>query len=147
MLYSPTSQRRRGLAMLEVLIAAGLLSLSVSSITTAIIAGQQLSLEARAKIVGTVAAESMMSQLLHEPWESLVAWHGYTEIVGSISDPTGTSIGGDWSNIGRTVTVVDTRLEINSLEVLVLGRTITVSSFDSSKRILATVERFIPEPQ
>lgn len=147
MSFSPIKPVRRGLAMLEVLIAVGLLSISVSSITTAIVAGQQLSTEAREKVVASVAAESLMAQLTQEPWETLITWHGYTEEVGTITDPNEKSIGGDWNVIGRVVSVVDSEVEIDSLKVLIAGRTITVASFNKNKRILATVERFIPEPK
>jgi hypothetical protein len=88
-----------------------------------------------------------MAQLTQEPWETLITWHGYTEEVGTITDPNEKSIGGDWNVIGRVVSVVDSEVEIDSLKVLIAGRTITVASFNKNKRILATVERFIPEPK
>ena len=97
--------------------------------------------------VASVAAESLMSQLIQEPWETLISWHGYTEEIGTIVDPNDKSIGGDWGVIGRVVSVVDSRVQIESLEVFIVGRTITVASFNKKKRVLATVERFIPEPQ
>lgn len=138
---------RRGLALLEVMIAVGLLTFAVIAITTAIVSGQQHSIEAREKIVASVAAESLMSQLSKEPWESMYAWHGYTEEVGSITDPSGAELVGDWDLIGRSVSVLDAEILVASLEVYVIGRTIVVSAFTKDGRILSKVERFIPEPQ
>ena len=86
---------RRGIALLEVMIAVGILTFAVSAITSAIVAGQQHSLEAREKIIASIAAESLLSQLSQEPWETMNSWHGYIEDVGTISDPTGESLGGD----------------------------------------------------
>jgi hypothetical protein len=144
--FLPTNARR-GLALLEVMIAVGILTFAVSAITTAIVAGQQHSLEAREKIIASIAAESLMSQLSQEQWETMDSWHGYTEEVGTISDPTGVDLEGDWNRIGRNVSVIDSEIFVESLEVYIIGRTIEVNTFTSDGRILTTVERFIPEPQ
>jgi hypothetical protein len=138
---------RRGIALLEVMIAVGILTFAVSAITSAIVAGQQHSLEAREKIIASIAAESLLSQLSQEPWETMDTWHGYTEEVGTISDPTGASLEGDWNRIGRNVTVIDSEILVDSLQVYIVGRTIVVNTFARDGRILTTVERFIPEPQ
>jgi type II secretory pathway pseudopilin PulG len=146
---SPKCNHRpqRGIALLEVLIAVGILTFAVASVTSAIVAGQQQSLEARNKIVGSVAAESLLSQITQAPWESIDTWHGYVEEVGTITDPTGVGMDGDWSQIGRNVTVISDEVQVTPLEVFVVGRTVTVSSFTADGRILATIERFVPEPQ
>ncbi len=104
-------------------------------------------MEARTKIVGAVAAESLLSQITQVPWESIDTWHGYTEEVGTITDPIGIPMEGDWNNIGRMVSVVASEVQVDPLEVFIVGRTVTVSSFTESGRILSTIERFIPEPQ
>ena len=138
---------RRGIALLEVMIAVGILTFAVTAITSAIVAGQQHSLEAREKIIASIAAESLLSQLSQEPWETMDSWHGYIEDVGTISDPTGASLDGDWNRIGRNVSVIDSEVLVESLQVYIIGRTIVVNTFASDGRILTTVERFIPEPQ
>ncbi len=138
---------RRGIALLEVMIAVGILTFVVASITSAIVAGQQQSMEARNKIVGSVAAESLLSQVTQESWELIDAWHGYVEEVGTITDPTGAPIRGEWERIGRKVTVIEAEVQVTPLEVFIVGRTVTVSSFTKDGRILSTIERFVPEPQ
>jgi len=139
--------KRRGLALLEVMIAAGLLAFSVAAITTAIVAGQKQSAAARESIVATVAAESLLSQLSQESWETIDSWHGYTQDVGTIVDPSGTPIGGDWDSIGRRVSISETDVYIDTLEVFIVGRTITVTAFSENGIDLTSVERFITEPQ
>ncbi len=139
--------RRRGIALLEVMIAVGLLVFAVVAIGSAIIAGQQQSLHARTTIVASVAAESLLSQLSQEPWETINSWHGYKEEVGTIVDPTGISIGGDWDSIGRQVSIVETDMFIEPLQVFIVGRTVTVTTFDIGGRELTSLQRFIPEPQ
>ena len=138
---------RRGLALLEVMIAVGLLSFAVASISTAIVAGQHQSLEARKAIVASVAAESLLSQLSQEPWETIDSWHGYTEVIGTIVDPTGMPLGGDWDSIGRRVSIAETDMFVDSLQIYVIGRTVTVTAFTEDTNELTSVNRFIPEPQ
>lgn len=138
---------RRGIALLEVMIALGILTFAVASISSAIVGGQQQSLEARGKIVGSVAAESLLSQITQVPWETIDSWHGYVEEVGSITDATGMPLEGDWSAIGRKVSVIEDEVQVSQLEVFIIGRTVTVSSFTKDGRTLSTIERFVPEPQ
>jgi hypothetical protein len=138
---------RKGIALLEVMIAVGLLTFAVAAITSAIVAGQQQSLQARTTIVASIAAESLLSQLSQEPWETIDSWHGYTEDVGSIVDPTGIPIGGDWDSIGRRVSIAETDLFIESLQVYIVGRTVTVTTFTKDGREVASLQRFIPEPR
>jgi hypothetical protein len=141
------TKHRKGIALLEVMIAVGILAFAVASITSAIVAGQQQTIEARNKIIGSVAAESLLSQITQVPWESIDTWHGYTEEIGTITDPTGIPMQGDWNNIGRSVSVVSSEIQVASLEVFIIGRTVTVSSFTKDGRILSTLARFLPEPQ
>lgn len=138
---------RKGIALLEVMIAVGLLTFAVAAITSAIVTGQQQSLEARTTIVASIAAESLLSQLSQEPWETIDSWHGYTEDAGSIADPTGIPIGGDWNAIGRRVSIAETDVFIEPLQVYIVGRTVTVTTFAKDGRELASLQRFIPEPQ
>ena len=140
-------RQRRGIALLEVMIAVGILTFAVASITSAIVAGQQQAMEARSKIVGAVAAESLLSQITQVPWETIDSWHGYVEEVGTITDPTGIPFEGDWNEIGRSVTVLADEVQVTPLEVFIIGRTVTASSFAQDGRILSTIERFVPEPQ
>ena len=138
---------RRGLALLEVMIAVGLLSFAVASMSSAIVAGQHQSVAARKVIVASVAAESLLSQLSQEPWETIDSWHGYTEEIGTIVDPTGMPLGGDWNAIGRRVSIAETDMYIDSLQIYIIGRTVTVTVFSEDIQELASANRFIPEPQ
>ena len=92
----------------------------VAAITSAIVSGQQQSLQSRSTIVASIAAESMLATLSQEPWETIDSWHGYSEGVGEIVDATGMSIGGDWNTIGRKVAVIETDLFVDTLQVVSL---------------------------
>jgi Tfp pilus assembly protein PilV len=138
---------RRGIALLEVMIAVGILTFSFATISSAIVAGQSQSLEARKTIIASVAAESLLSQISREPWETIDSWHDFREEVGTITDPTGILIGGDWDAVGRMVSIAETDMFIESLRVYIMGRTVTVTVFTKDEQSLISVERFIPEPQ
>ncbi|MBC8309280.1 MAG: hypothetical protein ISR75_04505 [Phycisphaerales bacterium] len=138
---------RRGIALLEVMIAVGILTFSFATISSAIVAGQSQSLEARKTIIASVAAESLLSQISRESWETIDSWHDYREEVGTITDPTGILIGGDWDAIGRMVSIAETDMFIDSLRVYIMGRTVTVTVFTKDEQSLISVQRFIPEPQ
>ena len=137
---------RKGIALLEVLIAVGLLTLAVSSITQAIVGAQQQNLEARQRIVASISAESLLSHIGEQPWEELDTWNGFREEVGTLTDPTGLSLEGDWTLIGREVSVAFTEVFIDELQIYITGRTINVSVFTGSSRELLNLERFIAEP-
>ena len=88
--------------------------------------------------------QSLYSQ---EPWEIIDSWQGYTQEVGTIVDPAGIELRGDWGAIGRRVSIAETDVFIEPLQVFIMGRTVTVTVFSEDGRELTTVHRFIPEPQ
>ena len=142
----PIKRSRHGIALLEVMIAVGLLTLAVSSITQAIVAAQQQNLEVRERIVASIAAESLLSQIGEESWENLSTWDGYREEVGTLTDPTGIALEGDWKQVGREVTITPTEIFIDELQIFITGKTINVITFTKNGRELVNLERFIAEP-
>lgn len=142
----PIKRSRQGIALLEVMIAVGLLTLAVSSITQAIVAAQQQNLEVRERIVASIAAESLLSQIGEESWENLSTWDGYREEVGTLTDPTGIALEGDWKQVGREVTITPTEIFIDELQIFITGKTINVITFTKNGRELVNLERFIAEP-
>ncbi|MBC8202595.1 MAG: hypothetical protein H8E91_02085 [Planctomycetes bacterium] len=145
-MYSRHHRSRKGIALLEVMIAVGLLTLAVSSITQAIVAAQQQNLEVRERIVASIAAESLLSQIGESDWEILDTWHGFEEEVGSLTDPTGLALEGDWKQVGRKVTIRPTEIFVDALQIYITGKTINVIAFTKNDRELANLERFIAEP-
>ena len=142
----PIKRSRQGIALLEVMIAVGLLTLAVSSITQAIVAAQQQNLEVRERIVASIAAESLLSQIGEGSWENLSTWDGFREEVGTLTDPTGIALEGDWKQVGREVTITPTEIFIDELQIFITGKTINVITFTINGRELVNLERFIAEP-
>ena len=144
--HRPLKRTRQGIALLEVMIAVGLLTLAVSSITQAIVAAQQQNLEVREQIVASIAAESLLSQIGEDSWENLSTWDGFREEVGTLTDPTGSALEGDWKQVGREVTITATEIFIDELQIFIAGKTINVIAFTKNGRELVNLERFIAEP-
>ena len=136
----------RGLAMMEVMIAIGILTVAIAAITTAIVAGQRQSVVAKQVIVGAVASESLMSQISAEPYEAIDSWNGYREEVGKMTALSGSPLKGDFSLLGRFVKVEDGEVLINELEINIVGKNITVITFNQVNEVVSELTKFVPEP-
>ena len=135
-----------GFTLLETLVAASLLVVIVVAVTGAMTAGHQHSLEAQQRITATLAAESLLGRVGSEPYDDLEDWDGHLEPVGAMTDLQGTPLPGAFRFAGRRVEVDALEQTVPELGVLVAGRAVTVESFNQDGRMLARLERFIPEP-
>ena len=138
---------RRAFTLIESLMATGLLLVVVVAVSTAITAGQQQAYEAHQRIAASLAAEELMGRISTENYASLPTWNGHTENVGQLTNMDGTAATSSLQMVGRDVRVVVGLKALNGLDVRVRGATITVRSFNNQGRTLATVTRFVPEPQ
>ena len=128
-------------------MASGLLLMVVVAVTSAITAGQQNAYEAHQRIAGALAAEELMGRLAAEDYARLPNWNGYTEAVGTLSDMGGNAMPSTMQMVGRDVRVTTGMQAIAGLDVRVRGTTVTVRAFNKEGRTLASLSRFVPEPQ
>ena len=129
---------RRGLTLIESLIAAVLLVTVVTAVLGALSAGHQHAMEAKRLITASLAAEQLMARVTATPYSDLTQWNDWEETPGQ-----GTS--GDEQR--RRVTVTASTQQIDQLQITILGSFITVESFDDDGRTLTRLVRFVPEPQ
>lgn len=137
----------RAFTLVESLMATGLLLVVVVAVSTAITAGQQQAYEAHQRIAASLAAEELMGRIAIEDYASLPTWNGHTENVGQLTDMDGSATTSSLQMVGRDVRVTIGLKTLNGLDVRVRGATITVRSFNNRGRTLATITRFVPEPQ
>ena len=132
--------------MMEVMFAVGIFTVAIAAITTAIVAGQRQSVIAKQMIVGSVASESLMSQISAESYDSIQSWNGYREEVGMISSPSGSKLDGDFSLLGRLVEIEDGEVLIDELEIYIVGKNVTVMTFNQLNEVVSEILQFVPEP-
>ena len=128
-------------------MASAILFAVVMAVTSAVTAGQQQAYDAHQRIAGALAAEALIGRITIGDYDTLLAWNGYTEPVGAMSDAAGDSLPGTFRMVGRSVRVTTTMQTIDSLGVNVRGRTVRVEAFNAKNRILAEIAQFVPEPQ
>jgi len=145
-----TDQRDRrraaaGLTLLEAMMASAVLSIVVLAVGAAVSAAQQASLEGQKMILGSMAADDLLSELLTEDYASLPLWDGVVQYVGEMETFDGDPYPDTFWLVGRSVAVTDEQVEDPELEVTIQGRRIVVSAFDEN-RVLAVSEMFVAEP-
>ena len=84
-------------------------------------------------------------RLVTTNYDDLLAWNGYTESVGSMTDVHGAAMPDVFNLIGRSVTVTTEMKTITELGVKIRGRMIQVQSFDQNGQILSEINHFVPE--
>jgi len=128
-------------------MATGLLLVVVVAVTQAITAGQQNAYEAHQRIAAALAAEELMGRLAAEDYAHLANWNGHSEPVGEMTDMHGSAMPSSMQMVGRDVHVTSGMQTISGLDVRVRGVTVTVRCFNREGRMLASITRFVPEPQ
>lgn len=143
----PWVPHRRGVTLVESLIAAMLLVVVVTAVLGALSAGQQHATEARRLVSAGLSAEMLMARVTASDWSDLDQWNGYQEQPGKAMGPDETPLPELYNLIGRRVTIIPDDQVIDELQVIVSGYLVTVESYDAKGRVLASIIRFIPEPQ
>ena len=142
-----TATARRGLTLVESLIAAVLLVTVVTAVLGAMSAGHQHAMEAKRLITASLAAEQLMARVTATPYPELDQRDGWAEAPGDATTAELEQLPALFELIGRRVTIATGSQQLDQLQVTILGAVVTVESFDDAGRILTRLVRFIPEPQ
>ncbi len=137
--------RRRGLTLVESLIASAILLMSVLALTTAIAAGQASAIEGQKLLLGSMAVDDLLSEIWAEPYENLPKYDDTTDPVGSITSLDGEAYPDSFWMLGRRLEVEDLDVKSDETGVLVRGRILRVTVFDAD-RDLVSAELFVAEP-
>ncbi|MCA9305145.1 MAG: prepilin-type N-terminal cleavage/methylation domain-containing protein [Phycisphaerales bacterium] len=141
-----TRSSRRGLTLLESLIATTILSVVVLAVAAALNASQKLAYEGRQRVMGVNAADDMMVELMTVPYAELKTYNGLTQAPGAMATIDGTAYPETYTNIGRSVEVVAENITEPGMGITVAGVMITVRA-DDGDHTLAELSAFRPEPQ
>ena len=141
----PRSIARRGFSLVESVIALGILALVFTAIASAIGAGTASAGETRSRVVATLAADELLAEILTSDWDELEAWNGFSEAAGEGVAPDGRKEPAR-NGISRRARIIDETRSLQPVGIDVDGRTILIEVHDRDERLLARLERFIPEP-
>lgn len=135
---------RRGLTLIESVIAVAILSLAITAVFGALTAGTAHVEAGADDLAATVAAEDLMSRLLAEDGADPSDWNGHRETAGALVDGNGIRLQGGIDRVGREVEVVPERRRLGEGPLLE-GWTIRISTFDDGGRDLGTLTRWVPK--
>ena len=138
---------RRGLTLIESLMAAVLLVTVVTAVLGALSAGHQHAIEAKRLVTASLAAEQLMARIASSPYQSIGGWDGWYEDPGDAHGADAEPMPSIFNLVGRRVFIANSQHSIEQLQVVVQGVTVTIESYDASGRVLTRLTRFIPEPQ
>lgn len=137
---------RRGLTLVESVIATAVLAVAITGIFSALAAGQAHAGASADELAATVAAEDMVDRILHDSSHRGVdplVWDGHRESPGDLQAEEGGRLSGPTSRVGRRVRVwVESRTLEDGPEIE--GRVVEVTSIDRMDRSLGVLRRWIP---
>lgn len=137
---------RPGFTLLEALIAAVIMSLTITAVAMALGAGRQHAMEARDQLQGGLAAEALMAEILAADYADLPTYNGHDEEPGAMVTFDDQAYPATFYRIGRRAAVVERTIDIPGLGVKILGQDIAVEAYDEDGRVIITLSRFVPEP-
>lgn len=136
---------RSAFTLLEALIASAVLSLIVLAVGAAVTAGQQASFDARNAVLAAMAGDDLLADLSAVDYGDLSDFDEFEQPLGAIATLGGRAYPISYSALGRSVLVDELILEEPETGARIRGKRIVVNVFDT-RRIVATVETFRPEP-
>jgi len=160
------NRRKRGISLIEVLIASAVLAFAVVAICQAVVAGQMQTYEALHQLRGMALAEALVEEIQALPYDDPEAapdagpdagetgrdlfdnsddFEGFAETAGNVVDADGTSYGDAFAPFSRGVTASYGTVTVNDLSGPVTGLTVAVTVTDD-RGMTWTATRFIPEP-
>lgn len=136
---------RRGLTLVESVIATAVLAVAITGIFSALAAGQAHAGASADELAATVAAEDMIDRILHDCDRRGVdplVWDGHQESPGDLQAEDGGRLSGPTSRVGRRVRV---RVEDRRLDdgPDIEGRIVEVTTIDRANRPLGVLRRWV----
>lgn len=145
---------RRGLSLIEGLVASVVLSLTAAGAGVGLAVGLDAQREASLQMLAGLAAEQQVSTMLVCDYDSVSGYAGSEAVGAMLTPPRKNSSGQDvrdpmgtaYSKLGRTTAAVaETRTFSQYNNFSVPGWKITVTVTDAAGRVYARIERFRPK--
>lgn len=130
--------RRRGITLIESVLAAAILAMAVMAVFSAIGAGTAHAQESGRRIAGTMANEALLARVLLDKGADLQAWNGFIETPGNLRDAQQELLALPQQTIGRRVFVTSENRSLPGFEP-VDGYLVRVEAFDEQNRTLSVM--------
>lgn len=125
-------------------MASAVLGLIMLAVATAVASAQQMAFESQKRLLASLAADDLLSEISTLPYDDLSALHNRTDEIGSMRTLDGDAYPGSFWALGRRVSVTETTMEDIDLGISVPGRLVSVWCFDAFAD-LAHYQVFVPE--
>lgn len=137
---------RRGLTLVESVIATAVLAVAITGIFSALAAGTAHAGASADDLAASMAAEDLLDRVLHDCDRRGIDpldWNGHQEMPGELVDAQGRPILGGAARVGRQILVEESIRRIGD-GPRIEGRMLQVIAVDRTGRRLGSVERWIP---
>jgi Tfp pilus assembly protein PilV len=141
------SVARRGITLLETLIASVILLGMVLATSTALSSGQQQGEFSQEQVFGSLAAEAKLAEILADEYINLDNYDDEDEVPGLMTSFYGTLYPKTYYRLGRRIQVEDKTHSFTGLGLDIDGKEVTVEIYDADGNTVLTLVRFIPEPE
>lgn len=126
-------------------MASAVLASVVLAVAAGMGASQAVAFDGQKRMLASIAANDMMSELATVPYSELLTWNGLSQAVGSMETVDGASYPSTFWSLGRSVEVVVTTMNDGDLGAPVVGAMVTVQVVDESA-VMSEVSLFVAEP-
>lgn len=137
-------RRRRGVSLVESVLAASLLAMAVMAVFTAIGSGTDHAQESARRIAATMAAESMLARVILDQGDALDAWNGRFEPMNELQDACGRPLPPNQQVVSRSVEVLNKSRALPGFPT-VPGRLVIVEARGRDNQLLASISEWIPD--
>ncbi len=137
---------RRGLTLIESIVASAILAVAITAVFSAVASGRAHAEVAADELATTVAAEDLLARVLRSDPDRIDDWDGHEEIPGALVDAEGIMLAPAMQRVGRRVRIERRDREIFE-KIRIPGRTIVVEVIDDRGRTTGSISRWIPDPE
>jgi prepilin-type N-terminal cleavage/methylation domain-containing protein len=137
---------KRGLTLVESVIASAILAVAITAVFSAVASGRAHADLAAEDLASTVAAEDLLARILQNDPETLIEWDGYVESPSKLVDGQGSLLGSAVQRVGRQVRVESTSQSLHGSEPI-SGWLVTVEMTNANDRLIHAISRWIPAPE
>lgn len=136
---------QRGFSLMEALLATTVLATLVLAVAAGMGASQRVSFEGQKRMLASIAANDLMSELSTERYSDLFQFNGMEQAVGAMETLDGVVYPQTFWALGREVEVVHSTMTDDDLGVSISGATVTVRVVDKTA-VVADVVLFVADP-